>query len=69
MATKRQIADELKREYGPLISQTQLRAILNGMSKTYVLKFMEGVDSYKIGKKKCYWANDVARRLEESKCL
>lgn len=60
MATKQEIAADIKKQYGPMLCQTQAREYLNGMSRTFAKEVLEAVPCFQFGKKKCYLAIDLA---------
>ena len=62
MATKKQIVEDLRQQYGNLISTTDVGKYLGLCPKTTRI-FMAGVPHYDMGRKRCYLAIDVANRL------
>lgn len=63
MASKKQIADDLRQQCGSVISFNKLAAYLNMSPKT-ARAFLADVPCYDMGKKRCFFAVDVARKLE-----
>ena len=62
MATKKQIADDLRTQCGSVISFNKMAAYL-GMSPKTARKFLADVPSYDMGKKRCFLAIDMAAKI------
>lgn len=65
MATRREIADDLKRTYGAMLNIQQATEALGWRSRNATKKFLEGLDVCDMGKEKKYLAIDIARRIDE----
>jgi len=65
MATKKEIAAEIRAQYGNVLTTKQAGEFL-GMSPKPAKEFLEGVPTFQLGLKKCYFAIDLAQRLVES---
>ncbi len=63
MATKKQIADDLRQQCGNFISFGELSRYL-GMCPSKAREFLADVPAYDTGRKRCYFAIDVAKKLE-----
>lgn len=63
MASKKQIADDLRAQCGNVISFNKLAEYLNMAPKT-ARKFLADVPSYEMGNKRCFLAVDVAAKIE-----
>lgn len=63
MATRKQIADDLRTQCGKIISFGVLSEYL-GMCPKAARKFLADVPSYNMGNKRCFFPIDVARKLE-----
>lgn len=64
MATRRQLTEDLRQQCGNLIPIGKLGQYL-GMCPRKTAEFVAGLDCYVTGRKKCYLAIDVAKRLDE----
>ena len=62
MATKKQIADDLRQQCGNFISFGDLSRYL-GMCPSKAREFLADVPAYVTGRKRCYFAIDVATKL------
>lgn len=65
MASKKEIAEELRREYGNTLSQNEVRLFLR-KGKSETVAFLEGVPFMQEGRKKTYLSIDVARKIYET---
>lgn len=63
MASKKQIADDLRQQCGSVISFGKLAEYLHMSPKT-ARAFLADVPCYDMGKKRCFFAVDVAQKLE-----
>ena len=63
MATKKEIAADLRVQCGTVISFNKLAAYL-GMAPKTARKFLADVPSYEMGNKRCFLAVDVAAKIE-----
>jgi len=63
MATKKEIADDIKRQYGSLLSTTDAATYL-GMCRAKTRKFLADLTCYDTGKEHKYLAIDIARKLD-----
>ena len=63
MATKKQIAEDIRREVGNFASFGKLCKYL-GLCPHAGRDFLADVPSYTLGNKKCYFAVDVANKIE-----
>lgn len=63
MAKSAQIARDIKRDYGAVITVTNLQDYLKLGSYHTAQKMMKGVPTVNIGGKKGYWYEDVARKI------
>lgn len=63
MATKKQIADDLRAQCGNMISFGQLARYL-GLCPHTARAYLADVPAYDMGRKRCYLAIDVAKKLE-----
>lgn len=68
MATRKEIAEDIKNMYGPVVSTADAARYL-GMCYRKTTAFLEGLPSYDTGKEKRYMAIDIARRLDGCKRL
>lgn len=62
MATKKEIVEDIRRQYGNLITSKNVGKYLGLCPKT-TREFMAGVPCYDLGRKRCYMAIDVANRI------
>ena len=62
MATKIEITEDIRRQYGNAISQNQAKASL-GMGNTQAAAFLADVPFMRSGRKKRYLAIDLARKI------
>ena len=62
MATKKEIVEDIRKQYGNLISTKDAGKYLGLCPKTTRI-FLAGVPHYDMGRKKCYLAIDIANRL------
>lgn len=60
--TKKEIVQDIRQQYGNLISTNDAGRYL-GLSPKPCRAFLKGVPAYEIGRKKCYFASDIAARL------
>ena len=65
MATRKQIADDIRQQCGNFVSFGKIAAYL-GMSPHTAREWLEDVPSYQTGKKRYFLAIDVARKIEQS---
>jgi len=63
MATRREIADEIRAQYGNFLSQSQVREYL-GRGKDQTARFCEDIPYTQEGRKKRFMAIDIARKLD-----
>lgn len=63
--TKKEIVQDIRETYGNVLSTKQVGQYL-GMSPKPAKAFLEGVPAFELGRKKCYFAVDLAKRLAES---
>lgn len=63
MATRRQIADDIKQTYGACLNVTQASEYL-GMCRDKVRQFLSDIPHYDTGRQKKYLAVDIARKLD-----
>lgn len=63
MATKKEIAEDIKAMYGPVVSTADACRYL-GMCFDKTKDFLKELPSYDTGKEKRYLAIDIARRLD-----
>jgi hypothetical protein len=64
VATKVEIAADIRRQYGNVLSRNQVREYL-GMGNDAVTKFLEDVPFMRDSRKKRYLAIDVAKKYYE----
>lgn len=64
MANKREIADDIRRQYGNGLTQAQIGKYL-GVSQHTAEKFLQDVEFIRQGRRKIYLAVDVARKIFE----
>ena len=64
MATKREIAAELREQYGNTMSQRQVREYL-GCGDAELAEYLRNVPFMRSARKKTFLVIDVARRLHE----
>lgn len=64
MAKRREIAADIRAQYGNLLNTSQAARYL-GQDRRTTRIFLRGLDVYKTGKERCYLATDIARRLDE----
>lgn len=65
MATKREITEDLRRQYGNVLSQTEVRKYLRkGVQET--ADWLADVPFMREGRKKSFLAIDIARKISES---
>ncbi len=62
MATKKQIAEDIRQQCGNLVSFGKVAKYL-GMSPHTAREFLEDVPCYCIGRKRCFFAIDLASKL------
>ena len=65
MASKREFADDIRRQYGNGLCKAQVREYL-GISQHTAEKFLLDVDFVQHGRRKIYLAIDVARKIYEA---
>ena len=63
MATKKEIAADLRAQCGNVISFNKLAEYL-GMAPKTARKFLADVPSYQLGSKRCFLVADVAAKIE-----
>ena len=69
MARRREISEDIKRKYkSAFINATQAGEYL-GMCPATTRKFLSGLDVYKTGKEKKFFATDIAQRMEECRTI
>lgn len=66
--TKKEIAADIRQQVGNVLSTNQVGEYL-GMSPKPLRAFLEGVPCFELGRKKCYFAIDLAQRLAEAEIL
>lgn len=66
MAERKEIAEDIKKMYGPMVSMADTSRYL-GMCYRKTKSFLSGLPVYDTGKEKCYMAIDIARRLDSCK--
>lgn len=64
MATKTEIASDIRRQYGNVLSRNQVRMYLC-MGNDAVTRFLEDVPFMRDARKKRYLAVDLARKIYE----
>ena len=64
MATKREITEDLRRQYGNVLSQNQVREYL-GRGTRQTAEFLEDVPFMQEKRKKSFLAIDIARKIFE----
>lgn len=65
MATKREITEELRRQYGNVLSQNEVREYLRkGSNETAA--WLADVPFMREGRKKSFLAIDIARKISDS---
>lgn len=65
MATKKEIVNDIRAQCGNLITTKAVGKYL-GLCPKSTREFMEGVPHYEIGRKRCYFAIDLAARIASS---
>ena len=65
---KKEIAADIRQQVGNVLSTNQVGAYL-GMSPKPLRQFLEGVPCFELGRKKCYFAVDLAQRLVEAEIM
>lgn len=63
--TKKEIAADIRQQVGNVLCTNQVGEYL-GMSPKPLRVFLEGVPCFELGRKKCYFAVDLAQRLVEA---
>ena len=63
MATKKQIADDIRAQCGNLIPFGRLAKYL-GLCPNKAREYLADVPAYDMGRKRCFFAIDVAKKLE-----
>lgn len=64
MASKREIAEDIRRQYGNFLSQNQIRQYM-GKGSHQTAEFVANIPFIRDGRKKSFFAMDVARKLYE----
>lgn len=64
MATKREIVEDIRQQYGNALSRNQVRKYL-GMGNDTVSRFLADVPFMREARKKRYLAIDLARKIYE----
>ena len=62
MATKKELIAEIKKDCGNVMTITQVGKYL-GLCPKATRDFLDGVPWFAIGRKRCYFAVDLANRL------
>ena len=65
MANKREIADDIRRQYGNVMSQNQVKKYL-GMGDHEAQEFLRDVPFMRESRKKKFLTIDVARKIHEN---
>lgn len=63
MATRKEISDDIKKQYGSVLNQCDAGKYLN-MCKKKVRQFLSDIPSYDTGKNVKYMAIDIAKKIE-----
>lgn len=66
--TKKEIAADIRQQVGNVLSTNQVGEYL-GMSPKPLRAFLADVPCFELGRKKCYFAIDLAKRLAEAEIL
>ena len=66
--TKKEIVADIRQQVGNVLSTKQVGEYL-GMSPKPAKAFLEGVPCFELGRKKCYFAVDLAQRLVEAEIM
>lgn len=64
MATRKEIVDDIKRQFGSSFISIQQAAQYFSMSRNGVKRFLADVPVYESNKQKLYMALDIAKKLE-----
>lgn len=62
MATKKEIIDDIRKNYGNMLNVAQLAVVFNCHRKT-VPNYVEGLTYFSNGKEKKYLAIDIGKRI------
>ena len=66
--TKKEIAADIRQQVGNVLSTNQVGEYL-GMSPKPLRAFLSSVPCFELGRKKCYFAVDLAQRLVEAQVM
>lgn len=67
MATRKEILQDIRSQYGNMVNITEAGKLLGYSDRTATKRFLEGLPIYDLGKEKKYMAIDIAKRIDSAK--